>query len=84
MNVTWRAQQVFARCRKMSEGCVWVLAALAGQPDFGGHHPDPNLTYAAELVEKMKVFKPDQATDDTPLFGGAGDGDCDRNMILGT
>lgn len=22
--------------------------------DFGGHHPDPNLTYAAELVEAMK------------------------------
>ena len=22
-------------------------------PDFGGCHPDPNLTYAADLVEKM-------------------------------
>lgn len=22
--------------------------------DFGGHHPDPNLTYAADLVEAMK------------------------------
>lgn len=21
--------------------------------DFGGHHPDPNLTYAADLVAKM-------------------------------
>ena len=23
-------------------------------PDFGGGHPDPNLTYAADLVEEMK------------------------------
>jgi len=23
-------------------------------PDFGGHHPDPNLTYAADLVNDMK------------------------------
>ena len=26
--------------------------------DFGGGHPDPNLTYAAELVERMKVGRP--------------------------
>ena len=25
-------------------------------PDFGGGHPDPNLTYAHDLVEKMGVF----------------------------
>ena len=25
-------------------------------PDFGGGHPDPNLTYAHELVKKMGVF----------------------------
>lgn len=24
------------------------------QEDFGGHHPDPNLTYAADLVNTMK------------------------------
>ncbi|KFH08383.1 glucosephosphate-mutase GPM1 [Toxoplasma gondii VAND] len=52
-------------------------------PDFGGHHPDPNLTYAEELVAKMKVLHPDQVDASTPLFGAAGDGDCDRNMILG-
>lgn len=23
-------------------------------PDFGGHHPDPNLTYAADLVDAMR------------------------------
>jgi len=49
-------------------------------PDFGGGHPDPNLTYAAELVEKMGVFNPKP---DAPQFGAACDGDADRNMILG-
>ena len=44
--------------------------------DFGGGHPDPNLTYAHELVEIM-------GKDDGPDFGAASDGDGDRNMILG-
>jgi phosphoglucomutase len=48
--------------------------------DFGGHHPDPNLTYAEELVKLMGVFNP---RDDAPQFGAACDGDADRNMILG-
>jgi phosphoglucomutase len=45
-------------------------------PDFGGGHPDPNLTYAHDLVDAMKG-----AT--APDFGAASDGDGDRNMILG-
>ncbi len=45
-------------------------------PDFGGGHPDPNLTYAHELVEVLYG-------DDAPDFGAASDGDGDRNMILG-
>jgi phosphoglucomutase len=45
--------------------------------DFGGGHPDPNLTYAHDLVELMY-----SAT--APQFGAATDGDGDRNMILGT
>lgn len=45
-------------------------------PDFGGGHPDPNLTYAHDLVEIM-------FGDDAPDFGAASDGDGDRNMILG-
>ncbi|HEY0971024.1 MAG TPA: alpha-D-glucose phosphate-specific phosphoglucomutase [Gemmatimonadales bacterium] len=45
-------------------------------PDFGGGHPDPNLTYAEELVEEL-------FGDDAPDFGAASDGDGDRNMILG-
>ncbi|XP_072172778.1 phosphoglucomutase-1-like [Diadema setosum] len=43
--------------------------------DFGGHHPDPNLTYAADLVDLMKKG--------TYGFGAAFDGDGDRNMLLG-
>ena len=48
--------------------------------DFGGGHPDPNLTYAPELVATMGVFNPNP---DAPAFGAACDGDADRNMILG-
>ena len=44
--------------------------------DFGGGHPDPNLTYAKELVDILYG-------DDAPDFGAASDGDGDRNMILG-
>eukprot|EP00188_Purpureofilum_apyrenoidigerum_P003323 Plantae.Rhodophyta-Purpureofilum_apyrenoidigerum.ctg34435.p1 GENE.Plantae.Rhodophyta-Purpureofilum_apyrenoidigerum.ctg34435~~Plantae.Rhodophyta-Purpureofilum_apyrenoidigerum.ctg34435.p1 ORF type:complete len:599 (+),score=152.24 Plantae.Rhodophyta-Purpureofilum_apyrenoidigerum.ctg34435:61-1797(+) len=47
--------------------------------DFGGGHPDPNLTYAAELVERCDGSKNPQAPD----MGAASDGDGDRNMILG-
>lgn len=49
-------------------------------PDFGGCHPDPNLTYAHELVKRLGVFEPKA---DAPDFGAACDGDADRNMILG-
>lgn len=44
--------------------------------NFGGGHPDPNLTYAHDLVD---VVYGKQAPD----FGAASDGDGDRNMILG-
>ena len=44
--------------------------------NFGGGHPDPNLTYAHDLVE---IVYSEQAPD----FGAASDGDGDRNMILG-
>ncbi|MDX1250994.1 MAG: alpha-D-glucose phosphate-specific phosphoglucomutase [Gammaproteobacteria bacterium] len=44
--------------------------------DFGGGHPDPNLTYAHDLVDIM-------FGEDAPDFGAASDGDGDRNMILG-
>ncbi|KAK9875999.1 hypothetical protein WA026_011116 [Henosepilachna vigintioctopunctata] len=44
--------------------------------NFGEIHPDPNLTYAKDLVDKLK-------TNQTYDFGAAFDGDGDRNMILG-
>lgn len=44
--------------------------------NFGGGHPDPNLTYAEDLV---KIAYGPQAPD----FSAASDGDGDRNMILG-
>lgn len=43
---------------------------------FGGGHPDPNLTYAHELVDVLYGNA-------APDFGAASDGDGDRNMILG-
>ena len=51
---------------------------VRGQPleDFGGGHPDPNLTYAADLVAEMNG-------EAAPDFGAASDGDGDRNMVLG-
>lgn len=51
---------------------------MRGTPleDFGGGHPDPNLVYAHELVEKLFGAQ-------APDFGAASDGDGDRNMILG-
>ncbi|MDP3687698.1 MAG: alpha-D-glucose phosphate-specific phosphoglucomutase, partial [Sulfurimicrobium sp.] len=45
-------------------------------PDFGGHHPDPNLVHAKELYDLMM-------SSDAPDFGAASDGDGDRNLIIG-
>lgn len=44
-------------------------------PDFGGGHPDPNLTYAKSLVDAVAA--------EGLSFGAASDGDGDRNMVLG-
>ncbi|EPQ26282.1 uncharacterized protein PFL1_06217 [Pseudozyma flocculosa PF-1] len=43
--------------------------------DFGGGHPDPNLTYAKSLVDAVEG--------ENISFGAASDGDGDRNMIIG-
>jgi phosphoglucomutase len=45
-------------------------------PDFGGHHPDPNLVHAKELVDLV-------LPEGGPDFGAASDGDGDRNLIIG-
>ena len=45
-------------------------------PDFGGHHPDPNMVHAHALFATMYG-------EAAPDFGAASDGDGDRNIILG-
>ncbi|WP_394890822.1 alpha-D-glucose phosphate-specific phosphoglucomutase [Mesorhizobium sp. AaZ16] len=45
-------------------------------PDFGGHHPDPNLVHAKALYDEMM-------SDNAPDFGAASDGDGDRNLVIG-
>jgi phosphoglucomutase len=45
-------------------------------PDFGGHHPDPNLVYAKDLYDLLM-------SPNGPDFGAASDGDGDRNLIIG-
>ena len=46
------------------------------EPDFGGHHPDPNLVHARDLYELLMG-------PDAPDLGAASDGDGDRNLIIG-
>ena len=67
------AREILERRLGAPEGTVINGAPL---PDFGGGHPDPNLTYAPALVAEM-------FGDAAPDFGAASDGDGDRNMILG-
>ncbi|HSI41624.1 MAG TPA: alpha-D-glucose phosphate-specific phosphoglucomutase [Xanthobacteraceae bacterium] len=45
-------------------------------PDFGGHHPDPNLVHARDLFDLLM-------SDAAPDLGAASDGDGDRNLIIG-
>ena len=57
------------------------------KPDFGGLHPDPNLTYAANLVKLMGLKRDGTVLSESEEvnfdLGAAADGDADRNMILG-
>lgn len=46
------------------------------KPDFGGHHPDPNLVHSKDLFDLMM-------SDAAPDLGAASDGDGDRNLIIG-
>lgn len=66
------AKEIFENRLGAASGCV-----INGEPleDFGNGHPDPNLVYAKELVERMNRGEAD--------LGAASDGDGDRNMILG-
>ncbi len=65
---------------RLFEGCLGAPSGtvLNGVPleDFGGGHPDPNLTYAKQLADLL-------LNSENYSFGAACDGDGDRNMILG-
>lgn len=65
-------KEIFVNQLGASEDNVVHIEPL---PDFGGHHPDPNLTYAKDLVDAVTAGDYD--------IGAAFDGDGDRNMILG-
>ena len=68
------AKNIFVEKMGLADDCV-----MNGDPlkDFGGLHPDPNLTYAAHLADLLLNKK-------SYSFGAACDGDGDRNMILGS
>jgi len=66
------AKRIF--CQELGAPAESVVNGIP-LPDFGGHHPDPNLTYAADLVKALEAGEYG--------FGAAFDGDGDRNMILG-
>lgn len=67
------AKEIFEIRLGAPEGSVRNFTPL---PDFGGHHPDPNLVHAKDLYD-------DVMSKDGPHFGAASDGDGDRNMIVG-
>ncbi|VDP90451.1 unnamed protein product [Echinostoma caproni] len=66
-------KEIFCKQLGMPANC-----ALKAEPlvDFGKGHPDPNLTYAADLVQAV-------VNDPTVSFAAAFDGDGDRNMLIG-
>jgi phosphoglucomutase len=66
------AREIFERRLGATAGTAVNAEPL---PDFAGHHPDPNPTYAGELIAAL-------AAPDGPDFGAASDGDGDRNMVV--
>ena len=68
------ARNIFVEKMGLASHCV-----MNGKPlkDFGGLHPDPNLTYASNIADLLLNKK-------SYSFGAACDGDGDRNMILGS
>ena len=67
------AVEIFEKRLGAPQGTVMNGTPL---PDFGHHHPDPNLVHAKQLYERMMA-------PDAPDFGAASDGDGDRNLIIG-
>jgi len=67
------AKEIFERRLGAADGTCRNFRPL---PDFGGHHPDPNLVHAKHLYDEMM-------SPAAPDFGAASDGDGDRNLIIG-
>ncbi|MDO6965379.1 alpha-D-glucose phosphate-specific phosphoglucomutase [Rhizobium alvei] len=67
------AKEIIERRLGAPEGSVRNFIPL---PDFGHHHPDPNLVHAKHLYDEMMG-------PNAPDFGAASDGDGDRNLIIG-
>ena len=67
------ATEIFERRLGAPAGTVMNGTPL---PDFGHHHPDPNLVHAKGLYDRLMAA-------DAPDFGAASDGDGDRNLIIG-
>ena len=67
------AREIFERRLGAAPGTAVNADPL---PDFGGRHPDPNPTYAADLIAAL-------SDPNGPDFGAASDGDGDRNMVVG-
>ncbi|CAD7083287.1 unnamed protein product [Hermetia illucens] len=65
-------REIFLNCLGATPDSVVHTTPLE---DFGGLHPDPNLTYAKDLVDTVAKGDYD--------IGAAFDGDGDRNMIIG-
>lgn len=67
------AKHIFETVLGADKGSV-----IRGEPmaDFGGIHPEPNLTYAKELVDLAY-------SENAPDLCAASDGDGDRYMVLG-
>ncbi|MDE2299059.1 MAG: alpha-D-glucose phosphate-specific phosphoglucomutase [Burkholderiales bacterium] len=84
------AHEIFVRRLGAPPDSVMNGVPLA---DFGGGHPDPNPTYAADLIAAMNAPGSGAGThaapgsgagmQAAPDFGAASDGDGDRNMIVG-
>lgn len=67
------AQVIFEELLGAAPGSVTNGTPL---PDFGGHHPDPNLVHARHLYDLAM-------SDVAPDLCAASDGDGDRNLIIG-
>lgn len=81
------AQKVFVDMLGLPESSLLRCNPL---PDFDKCHPDPNLTYASSLIQKMGLLPDGSINTDIsdasslPTLGAANDGDGDRNLIAGS